>query len=970
MRRTAAALLLAPVLLLGTSAMTPVVAQAPVGQLAQAVNIPYEAFTLPNGLKVLVHTDRKAPIVAVSVWYNVGSKHEPKGKTGFAHLFEHLMFNGSENAPGDFFEPLQQVGATDFNGTTWFDRTNYFETVPTPALERALFLESDRMGHLLGAVTQEKLDNQRGVVQNEKRQGDNQPYGLVEYAQLAALFPEGHPYRHSTIGSMADLDGASLEDVKNWFRQHYGPNNAILVLAGDIDAKTARPLVEKYFGDIAQGPQQGAVNAPVPTLPAPVREEMKDRVATTRIYRDWIVPGLNDTDTVPLDIGASVLGGLASSRLDNILVRNDKLAVGVTAGLQQFAQISMFEITVDVKPGVDAATVEKRLDAILADYIKKGPTADEVKRVATTEVAGRIGGLESVGGFGGKATALAQGLLYSNDPGFYKKNLAAYGTTSPATVQAALQKWLSRPVYALTVSPGERGAYEEAADKKPSSFAPSYYRVPAPSEKPLAPPSKIPAADAAAETRGSLEGGAGRAPVAAVDRSKLPEVGTIADLQFPAVERTRLSNGVELVYAQRTAVPMSWVSLSFDAGNAADPKARLGTQALMLSLLDEGTKTRNSVQIAEQLERLGASFSPRASMDRTTLTMSSLSANLGGSLDLFADIVRNPAFAPAEVERLRGQQLAGIAQEMTDPRSLALRTLPPLLYGTQHPYGIPFTGSGDPKAVAAVTRDELVAFHNAWIRPDKVKIFVTSDRPIAEVKAELENSFGSWKGVGTAGTKNVGATPPATQPRIVLVNRPDSPQSMIYAGELLPGKGTDDLDLLTAANDVLGGSFLSRMNMDLRETKGWSYGVAGGVTRLVGEPMYAIRAPVQADRTGDAIKALREQLASFLGPKGVSAEEHERTINGLTRELPGSFETSAAVLGAMQANDLYGRSDDYYDTLAGKYRRMSAAQMDAAARAAIKPDKFLWVVVGDAAKVKPQLDGLGLPVEVVEIQGK
>ena len=375
---------------------------APVADLISAIDIPYKEFTLDNGLRVIVHEDRKAPIVAVSVWYNVGSKNEPEGKTGFAHLFEHLMFNGSENAPGDFFEPLQQVGATDFNGTTWFDRTNYFETVPTSALEVALFLESDRMGHLLGAVTQEKLDNQRGVVQNEKRQGDNQPYGLVEYAQLAALFPPDHPYGHSTIGSMADLDKASLADVKQWFIDHYGPNNAVLVLAGDIDAGEARPLVQKYFGDIPKGKAVLPVNAPIPTLPAPKSEEMKDRVATTRLYRNWIVPGLNDPDTLPLRVGMSVLGGLASSRLDNILVRDEQLAVRVTADLQEFAQVGMVEITADVKPGVDADVVAKRLDAIIADFIAKGPTADEVQRVATQTVSGRISGLEQVGGFWGQ----------------------------------------------------------------------------------------------------------------------------------------------------------------------------------------------------------------------------------------------------------------------------------------------------------------------------------------------------------------------------------------------------------------------------------------------------------------------------------------------------------------------------------------------------------------------------------------
>jgi predicted Zn-dependent peptidase len=919
-------------------------APAPVSQLVQTVNIPYETFTLANGLRVIVSTDRKAPVVAVSVWYDVGSKHEPRGKTGFAHLFEHLMFNGSENSPGDFFEPLQQIGATDFNGTTWFDRTNYFETVPTPALERALFLESDRMGHLLGAVTQDKLDNQRGVVQNEKRQGDNQPYGLVEYAQIKALIPAGHPYGHSTIGSMADLDAASLEDVKTWFRTHYGPNNAVLVLAGDIDVATAKPLVEKYFGDIPRGPQQAGVTAPVPTLAKRIDEVMKDRVATTRLYRNWVVPGLDSPDAVPLDVAASVLGGLSSSRLDNELVRKDKVAVRVSAELQQFAQLSFFEVTVDVKPGVDAAMVGQKLDALIADYIKIGPSADEVQRAVTREAAGRIARIESVGGFGGKAVTLAEGALYVRDPGFYKKQLAAYAAVTPAEVKAAMAKWLTRPVYALSVVPGPRDAYEEAKGREGGTFAPSYYRAPAAGEKPMAPPSKL--------------------PLAAVDRSKLPEVGQIPDLDFPDVSRAKLSNGIEIVYAQRTAVPITQMVMSFDAGIAADPSNKLGVQALTLALLDEGTTTKNSIQLAEAQERLGASISTGASLDRTTVSLFALSANLKPSVELLADIVRNPAFAPAEVERLRGEQLARIASEMTQPGGLAARTLAPVLFGQGHPYGKPTTGSGDPAVVKTLTRDDLIAFQRAWLRPDKATIFVVSDRPLAEIRAVLDQSFGQWQGSGAPGTKNFAQAVPAAQPRIILIDRPDSPQSLIQGGVVTSLKGTQELLPVIAANDVLGGNFLSRLNMDLRETKGWSYGVRGGFNRLLEGVPYVISAPVQADKTGAALAALRDDTVQFLSTKGITPEETERTINGSVRELAGSFETAADVLGGMQTNVLYKRPDNYYDTIADRYRALTGAQMDQAIRAAIDPSKFVWVVVGDAAKVKPQLDSLGLPVEV------
>jgi predicted Zn-dependent peptidase len=416
--------------------------------------------------------------------------------------------------------------------------------VPTAALERALFLESDRMGYLLGAITQAKLDEQRGVVQNEKRQGDNQPYGLLSYQQLAGLFPPGHPYAHDTIGSMADLDAASLQTVKDWFRDHYGPNNAVLVLAGDIDMGTARPLVAKYFGAIPRGPQTRTPAAPVPTLPSPKREAMQDRVAATLLTRSWVGPGLNDPDAAALDVAAGVLGGLSASRLDNALVRRERLTTQVSANYEDFAQLGQFEINALVRPGADVAAAERRLDAIIADFIRTGPTADEVTRYVTRTVAGRIDGLEAVGGFGGKAVALAEGALYSNDPGFFRKRLERLAKQTPETVRAAMGRWLTRPVYALNVVPGARSAYEDA-------------KVPPRAE--VTPAPETPAQG----TRGPL-----------------PPVGQVAALRFPAVARARLSNGMEVVYAQRTAVPVTQAVISFDAGVAADVPDKLGTQGV------------------------------------------------------------------------------------------------------------------------------------------------------------------------------------------------------------------------------------------------------------------------------------------------------------------------------------------------------------------------------------------------------
>ncbi len=900
-------------------------APVPVAQLIKQVKIPHEKFTLANGLRVIVHTDRKAPVVAVSVWYDVGSKHEPKTKTGFAHLFEHLMFNGSENAPGDYFKPMQEIGATDLNGTTWFDRTNYFQTVPTGALERALFLESDRMGRLLGAVTQEKLNNQIGVVQNEKRQRDNQPYGLVQYAQIKGTLPPDHPYGHSVIGSMADLSAASLEDVKNWFRQHYGPNNAVLVLAGDIDAKTARPLVEKWFGGIPAGPKQEKLKVSIPTLDAPKSEVMKDRVATTRLYRYWAVPGIDNPDSVGLRVGAHVLGGLSSSRLDNVMVRDEKLAVGVSAYYSEGAQLGWVTVSADVRPGVDPGVVAKRLDQLVGDFIKTGPTEDEVRRVATQAVSSTIQGLEQVGDFSGKAVKLAEGELYLGDSNAFMKELNALAAIKPAEVTHAMQTWLTRPVYSLTVEPGEREAYEEATATPAAPTAPETLPTPT-----IAP----------------------------------PPVKPVADLDFPDIRRAKLSNGVPIIYVQRKAIPVTQIALSFDAGNVADPRDKQGTQALMLSLLDEGAAGRTSVQIAEEQERLGADIDIGASLDRTSISLTALSANLRPSLTLFGDVVLRPDFVSAEVERLRDQQLARIQSELKSPQSIVLRTLPPLLFGSAHPYGVSFTGTGETASVKTLTRDDLVTFHRKWIRPEKATLFVVSDQPLAKVTKALDAQFGAWKPDGEAGTKALTGPIAPPSPRIVLIDRPGSPQSYILGGQVLPKKGTDELETLVTANQALGTDFLSRINTDLRETKGWSYGVRASINRVAGDVPYIVLAPVQADRTGESIAAIKANMVEFLTTKGITEEERSRIVNGNILELPGSYETSGAVLGALQRNALFGRPDNFYDSLASRYRTMTREELDASIRAVLKPDQMLWVVVGDAKIVRSQLEKLGLPVEL------
>jgi predicted Zn-dependent peptidase len=726
---------------------------------------------------------------------------------------------------------------------------------------------------------------------------------------------------------MADLDAASLADVKQWFRDKYGPNNAVLVVAGDVKPAEVKRLAEKYFGPIPAGPVNHPAMATVPTLAKPKFVEMKDHVATVQLQRYWAVPGLLDKQLAALDIGGSVLGGLASSRLDKILVREEQLAVAVVAQMYAMQRAGIFYVTAYVKPGVDPKVVSKRLDEIMADYIAKGPTADEVQRAVMSEVSNRIRDLEEVGG---KAGTLAEGQTFAHDSDFYKKTLASYAAITPAVVRAAMQKWLTRPALNITLSPGERPAYAEAKAVEPPKAGES-------------------------KTEGAVKG----------DRP-LPPVGQLASLDFPDIVHTRLSNGIPVDYAQRTAVPVTQVALAFDAGTAADSPQQRGLAAMTTDLLDEGTSKLNAQQFAEAEERLGADVNAGNGGDRSYVSVNALSPNLAPSLDLLSDTVKDAAFRATDIERIRTQHLTAIAQQQKDPTRVAYRVLPGVLYGASHPYGAP--PGGDPEAVAKFTREDMIGWEQRWLRPDNVKIFVVSDRPLSEVQPLLEARFGRWSPPAVAkGVKKFTAPPPRpTAPKILLVNRPGSPQSSIVGGQLLPIDPRSDIVPFDTANDILGGTFLSRLNMDLRETKGWSYGVSGDASVVEHAVPYMLSAPVQADKTADALAALNQDITEFLTTKGVTQEERDRTVANSVNRLPGQFESSGSVLSAMMTMDVLNRPDNYYETLADKYRAQTTASLDEAARSALDPKGFTWIVVGDATKVRPQLEKLGMPIEVVE----
>lgn len=885
------------------------------------VHIPYETFTLDNGLRVVVTEDRKAPIVAVGVWYHVGSKDEPEGKSGFAHLFEHLMFNGSENYDDEYFKPFEAVGVTAQNGTTWFDRTNYFQNVPTPALEMALFMESDRMGHLLGAVTEQKLENQIGVVQNEKRQGDNAPFGLVQYRQLEGLYPPGHPYRHSTIGSLEDLRGASMDDVKGWFKQYYGAANTVLVLAGDIDAETARPMVEKYFADIKAGPSLKAHKAWVPTREHDTVEVMYDNVPNARIYYNWAVAPRTQQDSHVLRLAAAALGSGKNSRLYQKLVYEEQIAQNVNVSVQRFELASNFEIQVDLKPGADVEKAKAMVDEVLGAFLAEGPAADEISRAKVGIVAARVRQLEQIGGFGGKATALAEGWLYGDDPGFYAKELGWINSASTGDVYRTAKKWLTKGAYKLTVFP--RPPYQTAE--------------------------------------------------AGYDRSQgLPAVGDLPSLNFPTIEEGELENGMKVVVAKRSTVPVVQMTLSLDGGFAADQGRPLGTSGFTLAMMDEGTTSRSALEIAAELESLGANLSTGSGLDTNSINLNALKPNLVDSLALYADVVRNPAFAAEEVERFRARRLAGIAQEKAQPVQLALRTLPPILYGEGHSYAAPYTGSGTVESVTSITRDDLVQYHTDIVRPDNATLFVVGDITLEEALAALQPTFGDWTAPSTpVPAKNIADVAVADgQGRVIIMDKPNSPQSLILAGHLLPSTGAEDALALGTANDILGGQFTARVNMNLREDKGWAYGAYTIALNARGQRPWIVYAPVQTDKTSESLTELQREITEYLADNPASADELTRSIAGATNSLPGQFETAGAVLGSMVSSHTFGRPYNYAAGTTERYAGLELAEVQAAARAHIKPGALVWLIVGDRAKIEEGVRALGLgPVEVWDLDG-
>jgi zinc protease len=894
-------------------------AKEPAHAAASGVKIPipdikYTKFVLKNGLTVLVHEDHKAPIVAVNTWYHVGSKNEKLGKTGFAHLFEHLMFSGSDNFNHTYLNAMEGIGATNLNGTTNNDRTNYFENVPTSMLDYALFAESDRMGHLLGVLDQKKLDLQRGVVQNEKRQGENQPYGVTEELIVENTYPLGHPYSWTVIGSMKDLDAASMSDVQEWFKTYYGPNNTTVVIAGDVTPEVAREKAEKYYGDIPPGPPIAKQEVWVAKRTGTHRGWVQDRVPQARLYRIWNVPQFGSPEEAQLDLVAQILGRGKTSRLYKRLIYKDQIATGASASDDTNEIGGQFDFTITAKFDTDPKKArenfvnsEKAADEELQKFLKNGPTEAELQ-LAKTQIFGNYARIvERIGGFGGKSDVLARCQTFTGNPDCYKEYLQRIQAATPASVKKAANDWLTDGDYILEVQPYPATL---AADGK-------------------------------------------------LDRSKEPELGKPMSLSLPPMQKAKLSNGLNIVLAERHTAPVVNFSLLVDSGYAGDPASAPGTASFSQRMLEEGTPTRDSLKIGEELESLSANFNAGSNLDWAIVNLNTLKLTMDKALAIYGDLILHPAYPQKEFDRLKKERLAGIRREKVEPQTMALRVIPQLLYGKGHPYGVPFTGTGTEASLEKMTREDLVKWHETWFKPNNATLLIVGDTTLKEITPQLEKIFAAWK-PGDVPKKNIAPVEAAPKAEVYLIDRPGSGQSIIFGSLLAPPRNDPDAIPMQIVNNVFGGTFSARINMNLREDKHWSYGTFAAIPAARGQRPYFSVAPVQTDKTKESLAELVKEYHDIIGPRPIEEKELEREQANATLGLPGSFETVQQLAGAYSQIIQYGLSEDYFNTFTQKVMAMNPDSANVIAKKLIQPDHVVWVVVGDMSKVEAGIRDLNL----------
>lgn len=939
-RALGCASLLCSVLAAGVFAVQPAIAADKAETHLKVPALKYEKYTLPNGLEVILREDHRLPLVAVDLWYHVGPVDEKAGRTGFAHLFEHMMFEGSEHVGEKaHFKYLEGAGATDINGTTNYDRTNYFETVPSNQLDLALWLESDRMGFLLEKLDRTKLTNQRDVVRNELRQDEGQPYDVADEAVGHLLFPKTHPYYGNVIGSHADVEAARLLDVRDFFHQYYTPNNASVAIVGDFDAKTVKEKVAKFFGPIPRGPEVEKPHVVTPPITEQRRATVTDTVQLPRLTVAWLTPEAFHEGDAGADMFMSILGGGKVSRLYQELVYRKQVAQSVQCYNQSLMVTSMAACDITARPGVKLEDLEAAFDQQVEALRTEGPTQAELDRARNQTLTGLISGLQRLGGFGGVADMFDRYNQYLHDPGYLPKDVARYEALTPESVKSVGERIFGKNqsvvVYCV---PGKK--VTEDVPRSPENTDADVKVVPPYSE----------AFEKAQDWRMTV-----------------PKPGPEPTLHLPAPETFTAANGMKVYVMESHELPVLSASVVTLAGGEKNPAAKPGLAAYTSRMLTEGTATRSSTQLADDVAQIGASLGSNASMDAASVTISALSNKTTDALELLSDTTLHPAFRPEEVERIRQQRLVAILQEGDQPFLAALRVGDKAVYGDT-PYG--FRPVGTTESVKATTDGDLKSFWAAHYQPTDSALVLSGDVTLTEAKRLAEKYFGSWKATGEAESTSTAVTTPAPPERkILLVDKPGSPQTTLLAFGLGVPRNTPDYPAITEMNSILGGLFSSRINMNLREKHGYTYGAFSVFSYFRdGGPFYT-GGQVRTDVTAPAVKELFSEL-DRIHTDPATPEELKLAKDNALRSIPGQYETAANQAGLTAELFVYGLPDDYFQKLPAQYAAVTPEQVAQAATAYIHPDHLVLVAVGDRAKIESGLMDLNLgPIELRDASG-
>jgi zinc protease len=922
---------LALLLMVAVSVLT-LGAQAP----ADIPKLDVEKYTLANGLEVILSEDHRVPLVGVDVWYHVGPAHEAPGRTGFAHLFEHMMFQGSKHIESDaHFRLLAGAGATGVNGTTNFDRTNYFETMPSNQLELALWVESDRMGYLLDTVDQAKLSNQQDVVRNERRQSyENRPYGIVDEALFQALFPQGHPYHGNVIGSHADIQAVKLDDVRDFFRQYYAPNNATIAIAGDIDKAATKKLIEKYFGSLKRGPAVPPVKVQTPVITSERRLVVEDRVELPRIYMAWITPPFFKEGDADADIAASILGQGRVSRLYKKLEYEKQMAQNVVAFQYSTMLGSIFAIEATARPGRTLQELEAAINEEVEALRATGPTATEVDRARNVLETQIFNGLQLVGGFGGVADQLNLYNHYLGTPDYLAHDIGRRRKVTPDSVRQFAQRYLAPNARVVVHGiPGKQNLGPE---------------VPKPAEQPATVGSQTVSINTDEPWR-----------------EKQPAGSAARAVSVPVPQSFELPNGLTVIALPQTGgVPVISASLVLRSGGDANPLDKPGLASFTADLLDQGTTTRNAVQLAEEVAQIGAELSTGTSRDATTISTSSLSRNFPAALALVADVALRPSFPGEEVERVRATRIADLAQQRGNPVQVAGVVTGKALYGT-HQYG--FSENGTPESNKQLTREDLQAFWKQHFVPGNAALVVTGAITVPELRKLAQSAFGSWpRGTATPAKLGVPATAP---PKLVIVDRPGSPQTQLRVATFGVPRSSPDYVPVRVMNTILGGMFASRINMNLREEHGYTYGANSQFPFWRSGGPFAVATGVRTDVTAPAVHEVMNELKK-MGETRVTPQELTLAKDAITLQLPALFETNDRTAGSLSTLFTHGLPLNYYSSLSEQISVVDAQAVQDVAKKYLLLDKFVVVAVGDRSKIGDGLEKeLGTKAEIRDADG-